>query len=139
MTITYLLGDSEDCNPKYARLYNKAALKDRNWFKTNPFASHRIRSASSGELRYLGATANKPPLESDPPNHPGYDAKMIVTQIEPGWRIRKLIYLRDDLPYPPEVAEAIASIQADNPGELINSDEIMSKLNLMGIHGEVMQ
>jgi hypothetical protein len=64
---------------------------DSKWFEANPLRSHRMRLPFPGELETENAD------QAPPPEH---EVKILVRQVEPGWRIRRSFLQYKAVPIP---------------------------------------
>ena len=91
---------------------------DREWFAQNPSRTHRLRLPFLGEFDGMAAEVRA-----------GYEAVVVVRQIEPGTRVRTFLYQPMALSAPDDeaVAHAMFDLVAQSgPGELISSEELVA-------------
>lgn len=88
-------GDFANVNEVYAVAYSRARLKDKAWFERYPHRRYRLRKLTDGEQRYLQC-----PRQAD-----GYPARMLVEQLQPGFRRRELVYAELSTQAPDEILE----------------------------------
>lgn len=74
--------DESDLDQRYADGYRKARFKDKAWFERYPHRSYRLRKPTEAERKFLKAE----------PSVGGYPAMMLVVQVQPGFRERRLVY-----------------------------------------------
>lgn len=97
---------------------------DAAWFKNHPERSHRLRPLLEGEAEAMPVPI---PTSEIPPNH---RAEILVRQVAPGQRIRKLFCRNTELDIPDqeEIIHAIFDTVASGaPGSVIDLREIIER------------
>ena len=85
-TLAYDIATRERVGTREGPTTRRARKTDAAWFAKRPHRTIRFRDPLPGELAELSGT-EKPPSEVQ-----GYPARVVVTQIRPGVRTRRLIY-----------------------------------------------
>lgn len=70
------------CDYRHLTAWDKAAKGDAKWFKRHPERSYRVREPRKGELEFFRHGKELG----------GYPALILVRQIKPGVRIRRISY-----------------------------------------------
>ena len=117
-------GDFNRVNDAYAAAYSRARLKDKAWFTRYPKRRYRLRRLTDGEQRYLQC----------PRKAEGYPARMLVEQVQPGFRRRELVYTGLSTQAPDEILESFARLhrrahEQGYEGEL-HFDDLRTELGL---------
>ena len=87
---------------------HEASETDRRGFKQHSQRTHRLRGALRGEL---GGKGDVPPV--------GYARRVIVVrQVQPGLRMRRVFWLADDCPAPETCPEEFCAALFDALGDL---------------------
>ena len=92
--------DEPTIDQRYADGYRKARLKDMAWFERFPHRSYRLRRPTEAERKFLKAERSVG----------GYPARMLVEQVRPGFRERRLVYTAIDSGAPEELIAAFSRL-----------------------------
>jgi hypothetical protein len=90
-----------------------AKTLDREWFRSHPLRSHRLRRAITGEFPEGSA-----------------ETLVAVRQLQPGARVRLPFYAQAQLPSdeaPEHIAHAIYDLVAESQGRPISSQELFQR------------
>ena len=109
--------DGQATDRRYAAGADKARRKDKAWFAQRPNRRFRLRKPTKDELAFWRA---EPAVE-------GYPAMMLVQQVAPGVRHRRLVHTHLDSETPEPIIEAFARLvergdAQDYRGEISNED-----------------
>ena len=119
--------DLSTIDARHAAGFQRARRKDEIWFAQRPWRTYRLRKPTEAERRFFRAA----------PSQQGYPAMMLVAQVRPGFRQRRIVYTRLDSRTPEPVIEGYAKLlrsaaETDYVGEL-SAEDLRAAMGVGGI------